>query len=249
MNYPISEHPHTINGVPGRMHIIHAPQEVRGRMVHRSQKWVSEQRPVDGYGTNGCLWVEIRFDDSRANGHQTFSITATVVTAESRRRRDTAAGGRLHNDIAQVFPELEPLIKWRLCSTDGPMHYVANTVHRASNRDHNGLLKGETRQIINGRTGEPCWVREAPRTEYYDGPQCPQDTVTLEWKPLLRVGEGKERDFAAARSCAIWPQASDEQLSLPKEELTALLEARLPALLTEFRYEMERIGFLWEPQE
>lgn len=58
---------------------------------------------------------------------------------------------------------------------------------------------------------------------------------------------GKERDFDAARSCAIWPEATDEQLSLPKEELTALLEARLPQMVADFKAAIASTGcFEWE---
>lgn len=141
--YPINERAHAINGVAGRMHTIHAPQEVLGRMVHRAQKWVSEGRKVSGYGTNGVMHVEIRFDDECQNGHQTFAITASVYTAESRRQRDIAAGGCMHDEIENTFPELAPLTKWHLTSTDGPTHYVANALHFASDADCWGRRKGE----------------------------------------------------------------------------------------------------------
>jgi len=135
MNYPIAEHAHSINNIPGRMFTIHAPQEVRCALVHRNQTWKSEGRKVAGYGTNGTMHVEIRFDDDCQNGHQTFAITADIYTDESRRRRDIAAGGCLHEDIERIFPELAPLIKWHLMSTDGPLHYVANTVYHANNKN------------------------------------------------------------------------------------------------------------------
>lgn len=185
----------SINGVSGRMFgRVASPDGKR----YLNQRWVSESRPVKGYGTNGQLCVELRFDDECRNGHQTFAITASVYTAESRRQRDIAAGGCLHEEIARAFPELAPLIKWHLVSTDGPVHYVANTCYLASNRDHNGLLAGES------------------------------------------------RNFDAARSCAVWPEATDEQLSLPRAELATLLEARLPALLADFRADMLAAGFEWE---
>jgi hypothetical protein len=91
MTYPIAEHPHAINGVSGRMYPIHAPQEIRGNLVYRAQKWVSEGRKVNGYGTDGVMHVNIRFDDECQNGHQSFSITADVYTKESRRQRKAAA--------------------------------------------------------------------------------------------------------------------------------------------------------------
>lgn len=41
------------------------------------------------------------------------------------------SGGCIHDEVAKHFPELAHLIKWHLSSTDGPMHYVANTVYWA----------------------------------------------------------------------------------------------------------------------
>jgi len=39
------------------------------------------------------------------------------------------ACGCLHDEIRQHFPELAHLIKWHLVSTDGPLHYIANTLY------------------------------------------------------------------------------------------------------------------------
>lgn len=57
-------------------------------------------------------------------------------------------------------------------------------------------------------------------------------------------GEGKERELDAARRCAIWPEATDEQLSLPKEELTKLLQDRLPSLMGSFYADLKGVGLL-----
>lgn len=61
--------------------------------------------------------------------------------------------------------------------------------------------------------------------------------------------KGKERDLDAARRAACWPEATDEQLCLPKDELKALLEARLPPLQDDFRKAMEEVGFFWSVEE
>ena len=124
-------------GVPGRYSNVIAwpddpklPERCRGRIA--AQEWTSEARSVSGYGTGGRMIVKIRHDDNCKNGHETFSVTATVSTAESRRQSDIVAGGCMHDEISKVFPELVSLIKWHLCSTDEPLHYVANTVYLAS---------------------------------------------------------------------------------------------------------------------
>jgi hypothetical protein len=68
-------------------------------------------------------------------------------------------------------------------------------------------------------------------------------------KIVTGYSPGKERDLDAARRCGIWPDATDEQLMLPPDELTALLEARLPAMVAEFKAAIESTGcLLWEPE-
>jgi hypothetical protein len=149
------------------------------------------------------------------------------------------------------------------------MHYIANTLYLVGDRDYNGLLKGEQRQIRNGRTGELCWelvavnslgvgISSTPTGDEYrhretvplfildkhcQGNTPPLATPVLKWVPSYRIGEGKARELEAARRAAVWPDATDEQLCLPRDELKALLEARLPALLADFRADVESIGF------
>lgn len=147
-------------------------------------KRVLEQFKVFKTATAPGKWIRaiIRFDDKCRNGHNTFSITGETWDG---------SGGCIHDEIARAFPHLAPFIKWHGVSTDGPTHYVANTVYHA---------------------GE-------------------------------RIGEGKKRDFAAARSCAVWPDATDEQLSAEPAELKKMLLARLPALMADFKADIEKLGF------
>lgn len=298
--YPIAEHAHTIAGVPGRMSAIHAPQIVRGRLVHRSQKWQSEGREIAGFGAGGRIYVELRFDDECGNAHQTFAITASVYTNESRRRLDVQACGRLHDEIAAVFPELAHLIKWHCVSTDGPMHYVANATYLAGNRDHYGReagtpsawerfvyfddsavghkIKPALETFIKSRAGTGDFqvatiAHDGAPGSYAFKPkftllgygekwhECPFDSeaVAREWCDGLNRGnyrfdriatefsEGKPRDLDGARRVAVWPEATDDELSAPKNELESALLARLPALIESFKADMTSCGFLWEP--
>lgn len=243
----------TVFGVPGRLtHRTRKPGERAGCWTH--QRWISEQRPIDGYGQGAYMTVDLRYDDDCGNGHNSFAITAEVRLP---RARDIEAGGCLHEEIARVFPELAPLIKWHLVSADGPMHYLANTIYHAGDRDHDGLRKGEVRQIRNGRSGLPAWQlvlvdgtdtpTETP-ARYVDAVEQPANPgVHYVYVPWNRTGEGKAREFNHARSTAVWPEATDEQLSAEPEQLRVMLLERLPALLTEFRNAIEAIGFQWEP--
>jgi hypothetical protein len=158
-------------------------------------------KPIDYYGIPATITAEVRYDDECGNGHNSFAITGTIRATDRRRvnPRDGGhlAGGCLHDEIAAKFPDLAPFIKWHLSSSDGPMHYIANTVYHASDRDYNAT----------------AW------------------------------SEGKARDLNAARHSAVWPEATDEELTAP--DLKAKLESRLPALLAAMQADVEALGFVW----
>lgn len=74
---------------------------------------------------NGCtIKVTVRYDDESNNGHNTFAITASIYDG-----RGGWSGGCQHDDVAKAFPELAPLIKFHLVSSNEPMHYLANTLY------------------------------------------------------------------------------------------------------------------------
>lgn len=250
------------------------------------------------------MTVTLRFDDHCGNGRQDFGITADITTPASRRRDDVEACGCLHDDITCIFPELEPLIKWHLVSTNGPMHYVENTLFHASDRDSSGRKAGEPsafdKVIFIGNSPYPvklkpkfwAWLEFAkasgthlkvvevhhenksdPR-QYQYKPGYSFEGFDTDWThapftcrieaeavaegvtnlPVVfsqvptAFSEGKVPDFDAARQAGLWPEATDEQLSLPKEELKALLLERLGPLTAHFKKVMtEECQFLWEP--
>ena len=70
--------------------------------------------------------VQIRYDDECGNGHNTFSITAEIYDVMKNGRLEWDSGGCLHDEIREHFPEFAHLIKWHLCSSDGPLHYIEN---------------------------------------------------------------------------------------------------------------------------
>lgn len=308
-----SDKPMTVLGVPGRLthrttrDASHDPKPD----CWFKQRWISEPRDIAGYGPGARIAVEMRFDDECGNGHNTFAITASIyqMVVDRRRRRDDIAAGCLHEDIATAFPEFAPLIPWHLTSADGPMHYIANTVYFAGNRDHHGRLKGEPRQwetviqfgdnpikhrypkgfmdflqaarplhgqsafdfevlpIYHDDQGKPGKHQFGPKFTfggYADKwHECPFDTETyaLDFLCALQLhdprfvsivtawGEGKERELDTARRAAVWPEATDAELSVERDNLKAALAARLPDLLARFRADMERIGFVWSPKE
>ena len=83
------------------------------------------------HGQDLRITAEVRHDDDCGNGHNSFSITATIDRQAKNGRWTDDCGGCLHDEVAKHFPELAPYIKWHLTSTDGPMHYVDNSLYWA----------------------------------------------------------------------------------------------------------------------
>ena len=129
-------------------------------------------KTIEFEGRNKTMIVEARFDDRCKNGHSTFSITGQIGAGNN-----PDVCGCIHDEIAIHFPELKKYIKWHLTSTEGPLHYVANTVY---------------------------WT--------------------------------KKGNLQNARSCAVWEDATLEQLS----DVVAL-HGRLPSLMEEFDVDMKEL--------
>ena len=262
-----------------------------GRII--SQK-IKVSKKIRYYGKPATITATLRLDDQCRNGHEEFSITGEIWHPN---RRDCETCGCIHEDIEKHFPQLKHLIKWHLMGIGSPMHYIGNTTYYASNRDHNGKLKGEPThfeqavyfgdspianilsdkfaQFLKERQGTGDFLPLAVPHINRDGDTykfadkytfigferewhlCPFDNLreAQEFSNAMRDckarfasiptswSEGKERDFKAARSCAKWEEATDEQLSLPKAELEELLKARLPQLISDFRVDMIECGF------
>lgn len=207
---------------------------------HQKKGW--GEKIYQEHGETLRIRPVVRYDDECGNGHNSFSITASIDRKNGRGNWVEYAGGCCHEDIAKHFPELAPYIKWHLCASDGPMHYFANTMYLAGDKDCYGLKKGEVHHIRNGRTGKICWVLEDQTAleKYVDSYTKPEGVRVLEYVPLTRIGEGKVPELEAARRTAIWPEATLEQLQ-SKEEL----EKHLAKIIPEFKEAVESLGFIY----
>ena len=199
---------------------------------------------------NRQLIIKIRYDDSCGNGHNSFAITADLINTKKHGEAKYEAFGMLHDEIRKHAPELIKYLKWHLTSSDGPMHYLTNSMYHAGDKDYNGLRKGERRQIINGKTKLPAWELVAVGVDgvdisihelakYKNSETQPVSPYILEYRPWYSIGEGKEPDLQAARNSAVWPEAELEDFTEEK------LKARLPALMEEFKRDMEELGFIY----
>lgn len=224
-----------MHGITGTMKFVPTG---RKEGCFTTQEWESVTRSFMQGGRRQFVKARVRFDDSCKNGHNTFSVTGDIWEAGT--REEDRGGGCIHDEIARCFPEIAHLIKWHLVSTDGPMHYAANTVYHALEHgpthawvrytlpaDPLGILG--TNQATGYVVAEKA--RLAETTEGY----------TVEWDPKT----SKERNLDYARSSAVWPEATDAELCADPATLTAQLEARLPALLADFRRDVEACGLRW----
>lgn len=254
------------------------------------------------------LVAKIRYDDECNNGHNTFSITGNIYQPYRQhgeptiKHKDGATlwlncGGCVHDEIAKHLPKLAKYIKWHLCSSDEPLHYIANTLFHAGDKDCWGRRAGEPcawdcairfgDSPVSHHIPDKFWkfLKERQGTgdfqvaaiayvqdkgkQYDFGPKytfvgfadkwhdCPFDSKVeadefcegmnrckVEFVKLATdFSKGKERDLNAARNCAIWPEATDEELTAP--DLEEKLKARHPALMAEFRAAVEELGFIY----
>lgn len=221
-------------GVEGRFFNVVTADS--GRILNQVFKGTRQYRES---GRDYRITAEIRLDDQCNNGHETFAVTADIREAHAGYWKEYA-GGCCHDEIAKRFPELAHLIKWHLTSTDGPMHYIANTVYHADEHGPNRawiyytapqsdpLNIGDKKERLLSYSHED----EARKAEGQPGYRVEWDQKTV-----------KVRNLDHARSSAVWPDATDEELTAPglRERLTA----RHPALMAAFKADMLATGFVW----
>lgn len=208
------------------------------------------------------ITATVRYDDRCGNGHNSFSITGYIAGRFGRE----LLGGCIHDDIAKHFPELEHLIKWHLMNVEGPMHYIANTKYHASDTDYNGLRKGEykgyTLLVVsedisntgditlfesgqmytnrkNNKNLDRCNAKESKKVDDFIS------SLKINYKIVQvnsdwSLSEGKESDIEAARSAAIWPNATLEQLTSDEA-----LEAHRIELIEEFKQVIVELGMVY----
>ena len=109
--------------------------------------------------------MTIRFDDQCGNGHNSFSMTGEAHEVGERKTDWSGVSGCIHEILFAAFPELSHLIKWHLSSTDGPMHYIANTTYHARECTHEGKKPGDAvkfeRVLLLGNSSYPLRFKSA----------------------------------------------------------------------------------------
>lgn len=102
----------------------------------------------------GKDWTKIYFQDGQkyriqvravlqqlgGNPKPHFAITADIYRLARNGRKVCEAGGMLHDEIAEHFPHLQPLIDIHLSDSDGiPMHAYSNAGYWAGNTEYQPL--------------------------------------------------------------------------------------------------------------
>lgn len=94
-------------------------------------------------GVKRAITINLRLDDSCGNGYNSFGMTGDLYEGTKRIESQLTNSGAIGDIIAEHCPEFAHLNKWHLTSTDGPMHYLANTIYHADDKDCWGRRKGE----------------------------------------------------------------------------------------------------------
>ena len=83
---------------------------------------------IDINNSKANAQINIRLNDECKNGHQDFSITATIwEIGKSRTDRNMISGGCCHDEILKIRPDLKIFVDLHLCDFNGaPMYTEAN---------------------------------------------------------------------------------------------------------------------------
>ena len=119
------------------------------------------------------------------------------------------------------------------------MHYVANTAYHA--------LAHEPRYAWVYYTGPHDPLKIEDSKERLLGYVKADKAREAEGQPGYRIKWDEKSTKVAnldhARSTAVWPEATDEELTAPGLEMR--LQARLPKLMEEFKAAIEQLGFTY----
>jgi len=191
-------------------------------------------KDIDSKNRIKCV---IRWDDQCGNKHNSFSITGTMYQRNKYNNWVDYAGGCIHEEIANHFPEFKNLINWHNFTSDGYFS-LSNIIYHASDTDCNGLRIGEhsahTKVVKANITKDNSFVKILTSEIFYTNRQNNQnltkhnikcqkeiddftsklsvpfivEEVPEEWS----ISKGKEINISAARSCANFPNAKLEEL-------------------------------------
>lgn len=158
------------------------------------------------------------------NAKPYFSVTGYIYTRTrypgepsitvDGRRYWLAACGCVHTEIANAFPELAPYLAWHLVGEDAPMHYIANAIYHW--------------EYWGDRVAGPPWSQKKYAAE--------------------RTLEQHRQSFIDTCLYGQLPTDTDTSLDtlveMDKTEITAWLEARLPALQVRFQEVLREVRAL-----
>ena len=195
---------------------------------------------VDQYGDTMKIECTIRYDDQCGNGHNSFSITGSVYRInQSWSSQNPETCGCIHDDIKRAFPELEKYIKWHGINSNGPSFYIANTMYHA--RQHSAKMchivtLGAAKKLTTCLKYTEITNAQKCIDEIHESTGLKKELISIH----VDEKTAKESDIEAARDTAIWPDATLEQLNNKDA-----LEARLPALIEEFKLVIEELGMVY----
>lgn len=213
-------------------------------VLTKNQKKIFGPKVYTEGGQTYRITAKLRFDDQCGNGHNEFSITGDIDRMGKNGIWYEEAGGCIHYEIKKHFPELAKYIKWHLVSTDGPMHYITNTVYHALEHAPTSawVYFDDPANDVHKQCVKYCDIAEA--IEMCTTPSKTFNYVTKAgYRYEIDPKTSKARNLDHARSTAVWPDATDEELTTPG--LEERLKARLPQLMAEFRADMESFGFVY----
>ena len=115
------------------------------------EQTVEFSRIIQDEGKMRLMVVEVRWHWIRGNKAPYLAVTGTVYRGVTKADK-WDRGGCMHDEIMRhkwVPGIVTDAIRFHLCGSDSPMHYIANAMYHASDRDCHGKRKGEPTNFKN----------------------------------------------------------------------------------------------------
>lgn len=235
---------------------LHGSVTQRSQHVRFWREFADFSEPMDSCRRK--IEACVHWDDPLNNGYNSLRISAVIYRKARNGRWVEHVGNVSMPEIVRWLPQLQPLQKWWMGDAVAPQGYF-DAVYCAGDRllggkkpgdpeltdyyvrfSHGGsILESALCTFVNG------WpiIRKFPtkREANHAAKKC--DGIVI--AHVAKRYNGKVRDLEAARRLAHWPDAKDRTLTQYPKRLRRRLEQRLPAVMAEFRKDIEALGLKW----
>lgn len=94
-------------------------------------------------------YLTLRYDDKSNDGYNLFSINVQAYQpVKNKSYKDLVTAAEFYQFIKYYFPEYQYVAKWNACSSNGPRHYLTDTLYWIDSRNKKGWTEEKNREYL-----------------------------------------------------------------------------------------------------